>query len=146
MEVVLDLEASRRLQLLGGVVDPRDVGTTPGEPGTEVGSSATEFHDVHSRYIGRERVELVLGDAEDSPADLLAGPRPGARGGVQRRVDLVPVDAVAGDVLGQLRFSHRRIVASPVACQARESAKESGWPTLTSHFTVWGNPSVRCDA
>jgi hypothetical protein len=95
VEVVLVLEASRRLQLLGGVVDPRDPGTPPGEPGTEVGGSATKLHDVHARYIGRERVELVLGNAEDAPGDLLAGPRPGARGGVQRCVDLVPVDAVA---------------------------------------------------
>jgi hypothetical protein len=49
----------------------------------------------------------------------------------QRCVDLVPVDAVAGDVLGQLGFGHRRIVASPVARQAGESAKASGWPILT---------------
>ena len=131
MEVVLVLEVSRRLQLLRGVVDPSDAGTASGEPGTEVGGAATEFHDVHARYIGRERVELVLGNAEDAPGDLLAGPRPGARGGVQRCVDLVLVDAVAGDLLGQLGFGHRRIVASPVARHACESVTESGWPTLT---------------
>jgi hypothetical protein len=119
VEVVLVLEASRRLQLLGGVVDPGDAGTAPGEPGTEVGGSSTELHDVYARYIGRERVKPVLGDAKDAPSDLLAGPRLGARGGVQRCVDLVPVDAIAGDVLGQLGFGHRRIIASPSLAKLR---------------------------
>src|SRR5215213_4745502 len=104
------------------------MGAAPGEPGTEVGGSAAELHDIHARNISRERVEFVLGDAEDAPRDLLAGPRPRTQGGVQRCVDLVPVDAVTGDVLRQLVFGHRRIVASWVAHQKGASAKESADP------------------
>jgi hypothetical protein len=69
----------RCLYLLGGVVDPGDVGPAPGEPGTEVAGSATELHDIQACHIGRERVELGLGDTEDAPGDLVPGPRPGAR-------------------------------------------------------------------
>jgi hypothetical protein len=58
---MLVLEATRRLELLGGVVDSGDACTAPGEPGTEVGGSATEPHDVHARHIGRERVVLASG-------------------------------------------------------------------------------------
>jgi hypothetical protein len=50
-------------------------------------------------------MELGLGDAEDASSEPVAGPRPGARGGVQQGVDLVPIDAVVGDVLASPRSS-----------------------------------------
>jgi hypothetical protein len=83
--------------------------------------------------IAEPSLEVVFGDAEDAPADLLPGPGPSPRGGEPQGVDLIPVDTIPGDVLGQLGIGHRRIVAS-VARERGKSANESGWPILTAPF------------
>jgi hypothetical protein len=107
VEVVLLLERARRAELLGRVVDTGRPSPAPRQPGRYIRRPAAELDDVHAGDIFREGFELGLRNAEDAPGDLVRRPRAPARFHVARRIDLVPLRAVARDVVGQVGFSHR---------------------------------------
>ena len=111
VEVVLVLERARRAKLLGRVVDAGRPSPSPRQPGRYVRRPAAELDDIHAGDIFGESLELGLRDAEDAPGEPVRRPRTPARFHVARRVDLVPVRAVARDVIGQVGFSHRPMLS-----------------------------------
>jgi hypothetical protein len=93
-------------------VDSCHLCAAPGEPGADVRRTAAELDHVSPRKIVRERPQVRLRHLENAPGELVAGPGAAPRLGIARRVQLVPVGAVAQHVVGQeLAFRHVGIVA-----------------------------------
>ena len=73
LELELALKTARPLELIGIHVDAHHARAPPGQPGREVGRSTTELDRVGLVQPG-QHVDVVLGHAENAPADVVRRP------------------------------------------------------------------------
>ena len=106
-EVVLVLEPACGGELRGGVVEADRPGAAPGQPGGDVAGAAPQLQRGAAVDVGRQQVDVHLGDLPDAPARVLA---PAGLAGRDVLLGLdVPGRAVGDDVVGAV--VHAVIVA-----------------------------------
>ena len=109
VESELPLQASSRIQLSLGVVDPDRPSTAPCQPRRHIrGATAKLDHILPADVVG-EHPHLRLGHAPHPPRWLLTGPLAPARILVLRR-PLVPPHAVPPDVIGKLAHLQHSLI------------------------------------
>ncbi len=120
LESELPLQASGRIQLGLGVVDPDRPSAAPCQPGRHIrGATAKLDHILPGDVVG-EHPHLRQGHAPHPPRWLLTGPVAPARILVLRR-PLVPLHAVPPDVIGKLAHLQHSLIGDRACADFAEN-------------------------
>ena len=106
------LAAARGGQLRRSEVEPDEAGAASGQLGGQVGGAAAQLDHVQAADVTKD-AQVALGDAEQSPGELLSGPGPVGVLVGELLVHHRPQGAVAGDVGSGVRHAHLAYVVPP---------------------------------